>query len=262
MVDPVLETRTADPCDFLTWDSEFWGFPVAQLRSNTLVFPDLADIDRWCQEQSIVCLYFLATFDDPKTVGVAEAGGFQLTDARVTLGRKAEPLLSLAQPVNLPGFSIRPITNSDIASLQRIAAVSHRDSRFFFDLHFPRAKCEMLYARWIAESCSGYADRVLVGDVAGEPVGYITCHAPESRDQAGRIGLVGVAPEFHGHGIGRELVQRALEWFAGEQVGMVTVATQGRNIAAQALYQRCGFVTRSQELWYHKWFRLPDQETA
>ena len=32
------------------------------------------------------------------------------------------------------------------------------------------------------------------------------------------------------------------------------VVTQGRNIAGQRLYQRCGFLTRSVELWYHKWY--------
>jgi dTDP-4-amino-4,6-dideoxy-D-galactose acyltransferase len=33
----------------------------------------------------------------------------------------------------------------------------------------------------------------------------------------------------------------------------VTGATQGRNIVMQRLFQKCGFVTRSVELWYHRW---------
>jgi len=32
------------------------------------------------------------------------------------------------------------------------------------------------------------------------------------------------------------------------------VVTQGRNLAAQRLYQRNGFVTASLQLWYHRWF--------
>jgi hypothetical protein len=34
----------------------------------------------------------------------------------------------------------------------------------------------------------------------------------------------------------------------------VNVVTQGRNSKAQRLYERCGFLTRSVQLWYHRWF--------
>ncbi len=79
---------------------------------------------------------------------------------------------------------------------------------------------------------------------------------------AGRIGLVGVATHNRGRGIGTQLVLRALDWFAGQDVETVTVVTQGRNIGAQSLYQRCGFIIQSHQLWYHKWYRLPDLATA
>jgi RimJ/RimL family protein N-acetyltransferase len=45
-----------------------------------------------------------------------------------------------------------------------------------------------------------------------------------------------------------------MSWFAGQDIKTVHVVTQGRNTRAQRLYQRCGFVTRSMELWYHRWF--------
>jgi hypothetical protein len=31
------------------------------------------------------------------------------------------------------------------------------------------------------------------------------------------------------------------------------VVTQARNVPAQRLYQKCGFITRSVELWFHRW---------
>jgi hypothetical protein len=32
--------------------------------------------------------------------------------------------------------------------------------------------------------------------------------------------------------------------------------TQGKNIAAQRLYQKNGFLIRDLQLWYHKWYLI------
>ena len=50
------------------------------------------------------------------------------------------------------------------------------------------------------------------------------------------------------------LVVRALESFAERCVRLVSVVTQGSKVAAQRLYQGCGFATSAVELWYHRWF--------
>jgi dTDP-4-amino-4,6-dideoxy-D-galactose acyltransferase len=50
------------------------------------------------------------------------------------------------------------------------------------------------------------------------------------------------------------LVDQALAWFAQQKVTRVQVVTQGRNILAQRMYQRSGFVTHTVKLWYHRWF--------
>ena len=56
----------------------------------------------------------------------------------------------------------------------------------------------------------------------------------------------------------KALIAAALDWCEAEGAEEVAVVTQGRNVAAQRLYQRCGFVTQRLELWYHKWF-LPEE---
>jgi hypothetical protein len=37
------------------------------------------------------------------------------------------------------------------------------------------------------------------------------------------------------------------------------VVTQGNNLAAQRLYQTCGFLSRDLQLWYHKWYPVWDE---
>jgi GNAT superfamily N-acetyltransferase len=65
--------------------------------------------------------------------------------------------------------------------------------------------------------------------------------------------LMAVAEKAHGQGFGHDLVKASLWWFANQGATRVRVATQGRNIAAQRLYQACGFRTCAVHLWYHWW---------
>ena len=148
---------------------------------------------------------------------------------------------------------IRPVQIADIEILQAMARQNHRDSRFYFDANFPRHLCDLLYDTWLKRSCEGYADLVWVAESENAPVGYLSCHLHQDT-QTGQIGLVGVNSQAQGQGVGRALVLRALNWFRREQMQQVTVVTQGRNIPAQRLYQRCGFLSQALQIWYHKWY--------
>jgi ribosomal protein S18 acetylase RimI-like enzyme len=92
---------------------------------------------------------------------------------------------------------------------------------------------------------------VLAAELGGKVAGYITCHLDS--DVVGRIGLFAVAESARGHGVGTALIRAALGWFSDERRSRVTVVTQGRNVRGQRTYERCGFTTRSVELWYHYW---------
>lgn len=130
---------------------------------------------------------------------------------------------------------------------------SYQDTRFYFDTNFPRTQVDLFYKTWVQRSCNDFADIVLVAEFNGEPIGNIPCHLDDDH-RSGRIGLVGVYKRQIGQGIGRALIFYALKWFLENNVESVTVVTQGRNIPTQRHYQRCGFVTQSVKLWYHRWF--------
>jgi dTDP-4-amino-4,6-dideoxy-D-galactose acyltransferase len=154
----------------------------------------------------------------------------------------------------VPELKIRRTRASDVTHLQAIARGAHRESHFFFDSHFQQTRAENLFATWIALDCAGRADTVLTLERdGGAPVGYISCNLAKGWS-AGRIGLVGVASEVRGKGLGKVLVFDALDWFSSIGVKMVFAATQARNVAAQRLYQALGFRTNSVKVWYHLWF--------
>ena len=143
------------------------------------------------------------------------------------------------------------LRTGDLEALRAIARTGHRDTRFYFDVHFERAKCDLLYETWIENSFSGFAQAVLVAEVNREAVGYITCCVRGAESQ---IGLVGVANQRQGMGLGQQLMEAFLAWSVEQGSRRATVVTQGRNLKAQRLYQRMGFLTASFQLWYHRWF--------
>jgi ribosomal protein S18 acetylase RimI-like enzyme len=254
-----------EPCELMKWDSEFFELNIARLLGNILR-PALADAaDIWCQRQAVNCLYALLRSDDPENGRVVVSHEFRLVDVRVTLEREIDRGLG-NHPDALeprPTCVVRPSQARDLPALQRMARMRHRDTRFFFDGNFSPKRCEDLYERWITASCQGYAQAVLVAQpdgIQGENVkhdndciGYITCHL-DGPEKPGRIGLFAVDVTFTGQGVGRALVRSAVSWFALQGLTRASVVTQGRNVGALRLYERCGFCTAGVELFYHKWY--------
>jgi dTDP-4-amino-4,6-dideoxy-D-galactose acyltransferase len=244
---PVVEPAV---CQFLEWDSRFFERKIGRLTSPRLSPAMVPAVLAWCQANQIACLYFLADADDTETAQLAAEHGFLLTDVRVTLehGR----LTDMAPAALAGGEAIRPFVAGDLPALRDLAGRSHMDSRFFFDQHFPPALSRQLFETWIEKSCLNKREKVFVAELENKPAGYITCQFVN--EQTGQIGLLGVDAAAQGRGVGSGLIKTALGWFAAQGATRAIVVTQGRNIRAQRLYQRCGFVTASLQLWYHRWF--------
>jgi len=252
-----MPAPAAAPADLLAWDSEHFGRRIGRVRGCVLTRETLARIERWVAREGVEGVYFLADASDPDTAPLAEEAGFRLVDVRVTLERRlrgaggATPVQAAAVAV-----SVRQATAADVPELRRIAATSHRESRFYYDPHFDRSRCDALYSAWIEKSCGDPDGVVLVAAAParehGAPCGYITVTLGTGGE--GRIGLFAVAGAAQGQGVGGRLIAAALGWLEGRGAGTVSVVTQGRNIRAQRIYQQFGMRSRSLELWYHRWW--------
>ena len=241
-------------CKILDWDTNFFGFRIARVCADTLTSDSIRSIDDFCLHNQVRCLYFLSTIQEPGTTCLAEEHGFKWVDIRLTFEIATSRNSYFSKDKGSSNtVTICPAKTTDVADLVEISRNSYVDSRFYFDTSFPRSQAEALYQTWIKVSCEGWAEAVLVAVMDHGPVGYITCHL-DADQKSGNIGLVGVSSQVHGQGIGKSLVFNALSWFADQGMEKVTVVTQGRNVAAQRLYQRCGFITEKIQLWYHKWY--------
>lgn len=238
--------RIEPPCTYLVWDSDFFDCRIARANCHRLDDPTCKEILAWCAANRIDCLYFLADFDDPETTRVAENEKFLLADVRMTFERNTGEIPELPlSPV------VRAAREEDLGVLRAIARKGHQDTRFYFDSHFNRAKCDLLYETWVEKSFRGFAQMMMVAEIGGTPVAYITGQLDGANAQ---IGIIGVAEGQRGAGLGSLVVNHFLSWASLKGAGRATVVTQGRNVRAQRLYERSGFVTASCQLWYHRWF--------
>ncbi len=266
-----MQPRT-EICQWLEWDSNFFGRQIARLNIHRLEPALIPQIMDWCSSRQIDCLYFLADADHVPTAELAARHGFQFVDIRLTLERPC-PTQALAPPKDpaLQPNVVRPYQPADLPTLRELASGLHPDSRFFVDTHFPEQRSRGLFATWIEKNCCDPQGAVFVAPGLSADAGALSLPAPPQRapsptgkilgyitarradEHTGQIDLLGVAAEARGQGLGRELIAVSLDWMTQKGFARAIVITQGRNVPAQRLYQRCGFVTRSLQLWYHRW---------
>jgi len=245
------------PAEFLAWDTDFFGVRIGRLTQQHMNAAYLAQVLAWANAERVACLYFLASADDPDTVRLAEDGGFRFMDIRLTL-----ELPRLPAQISVPaveGVRFRMGQPSDFEPLRHTARASYTQTRFFSDPRFSDEQCAALYETWLRRSLlEAWADGVMVAELAetGQPIGYITGHLDASTQRA-RIGLVGVSEAARGRSVGQGLLAATLAWFGQAGMSSVEVATQGRNVGAQRLYQRGGFLSQQVGLWYHLWLDQP-----
>ncbi|MGD9497890.1 MAG: GNAT family N-acetyltransferase [Armatimonadota bacterium] len=141
---------------------------------------------------------------------------------------------------------IRPYREEDRERLHEITAASFRDA----SIH---GKLEAMYGPLRGTTWAERKNVEIDQDIAAEPegvlvavdddgtiVGYITTTTDEMSG-IGRIPNLAVAPGHQGKGIGKLLINAALDRFDGKGMELIKIETLATNEAGQALYPRFGF---------------------
>ncbi len=240
-------------CDFLEWDTDFFGVRIARIKDDHLTAGQISLIEDWAREEAIDCLYFFCKVDDNESIVLAERMNCHLVDIRLEFDMK----LPSNGVISAPTSGIRCFRPDDLPTLMSLASTSHRGSRFYCDGRFSQETCDRLYAKWIERSCMGYSNQVLVADFNGATAGYITCHL--HADGLGTLGLLSVSEQARGHGLGGALMREGTRYLQENGCVEVNFIAQARNTIALRLYEGLGFRMRATKLCYHKWFPRTDQ---
>jgi ribosomal protein S18 acetylase RimI-like enzyme len=92
----------------------------------------------------------------------------------------------------------------------------------------------------VRQEVQSFPDGCFVAEWERRVVGYVTTtvHAAASR---GTIANVAVAKEWQGRGLGRRLIERALEYFREQGLKQAKIETLATNATGQHLYTALGF---------------------
>lgn len=229
----------------LAWDSQFFGFAVAQVSLPPGAASSLGQLLAQARTHRVRLLYlFLDPADAMGAAAVRQAGG-RLVDRKVVLQRPVTgPTPACPLTVQLAG--------SFNANLEELAWQSGEYSRFRLDPNFASGVFEQLYSQWLRASLAGELARAVWTCHApdGSPVGLLTL---QPGDEAATIGLLAVRDDVRGQGRGQDLLQAALGAVSEWGCPLLRVTTQFDNARAYSFYAAAGFVPVHCEHVYHFW---------
>ncbi|MSU37295.1 MAG: GNAT family N-acetyltransferase [Pedosphaera sp.] len=104
-------------------------------------------------------------------------------------------------------------------------------------------------ARHIDADAAANPAGIFVAEALGCVVGYVTTRVDREAGQ-GRILNLAVALDFREHGLGRRLIEHALEYFRREGLEYAMIETMDQNETGQHLYPACGFVEVARQVYY------------
>jgi ribosomal protein S18 acetylase RimI-like enzyme len=104
-------------------------------------------------------------------------------------------------------------------------------------------------ARHIDEDVAANPTGIFVAESQGRMVGYITTRVDREPGK-GRIPNLAVVEEFRGRGLGRQLIEHALEYFRAQGLAYAVIETMAQNPVGQHLYPACGFVEVARQVHF------------
>lgn len=235
----------------LEWDTSFFYTNIAYLSCPSLT-PNIEKfVKNFVSINNINLVQFKCNCHDASSVEIAEKSNYSFVDIRLTM----------EQNINEKNFIkdyrkdiiVRKANESDIKALTECGKDLYSTSRYYYDKNFDIEKLNEFYSGWISKAVLGLFDDYCYALYKNDlPIGF--CSIKLNNSNSASIGVLGVNQNFSQLGFGRYMLNKVIQALYLDGVSYVDVVTQGRNYAAQRLYQRCGFITKSSELWYHKWF--------
>ena len=121
----------------LEWDSDFFGFNVAQIKGKRINEKKMTNIKKFCKNNKIDLLQFKCDAHHRPSILLAEKNSFHFADSRMTYLLNLEKTKKIYIK-NDKDLSFRLAVPHDAKKLDKIVSELYKDSRYYFDINFPR----------------------------------------------------------------------------------------------------------------------------
>lgn len=240
-------------CTMAPWDTDIFGFPVAQFQTIQLL-----DTKQAVAEYKVVAAWL-----DEMRVGIASCRlpHDQLRESMFLEGQCFRFIEMVLHP-RLDRLAQRELTEdtlvitkaeeADLAAIESIAERVFGYERYHIDYRLDPRLADQRYSRWVRNSFVHPKQRLLkIMDGAHLIAFFIV----EINDEGGAYWhLTAVAREWQGQGYGRRVWQAMLRHHRNEGVEYVSTTISARNIPVLNLYARLGFSFLPPEMTFH-WVR-------
>jgi dTDP-4-amino-4,6-dideoxy-D-galactose acyltransferase len=239
--------------EVLEWDSAFFGVKVARLNDPSLSDQQLSDALSALRAAGVRLVYWPS--DHPRDADAIARLGGHLADRKTTYFMDFRGQTSVNRAMNGPEVPDGPVEphapSMSLQELEGLAIQSGEHSRFALDGNIPREAFCALYKHWIHRALiKEMAQEVLVIKAVDRVVGMVTLGMKDGR---GDIGLLAVDEHHRGKRHGERLLHAAQRWFLRAGVDVGQVVTQGANVPACRLYEKCGYTVETVQHVYHFW---------
>mgnify|MGYP001078327869 CR=1 FL=1 len=239
--------------EYLEWDSEFFGISIGSVRTRITSEILLDSVLRDLGESSLNLLYLTVSIDrvDLVTRVLRERGAI-LADIRAEMSVDLLQIHSGQEVIESAGFLTRIAEVKDAVSAASLASRCFRGlTRFYRDPGLSNSRCDELYRIWAEKDIGNEGNSSMICTFEGRTAGF--CTAVNTGNGNSKIGLIGVDPEFRGHGVGQALLNCTAGTLRKKGIERLVAVTQMSSIGAVRMYERAGFRIRDAGIVVHLW---------
>jgi RimJ/RimL family protein N-acetyltransferase len=235
------------------WDTEAFGFPVAQIYEfevidSSLLMQDYRKFEQWLDAGEIRIASCRLPHDRLRESIFLESRGFRFIE--MVLHPTIEKLQSLH--IHPDDLIIVPALESDLPAMRDIAERAFGHERYHIDPRLDTGLGDMRYGRWVTNSFNHPKQRLLKVMKGDHIVALFIVEFREN--QLGYWHLTAIAPEWQGQGYGQRVWRAMLRHHQAEGRDGVMTTISARNVAVLNLYAKLDFRFLPPEMTFH-WVR-------